>query len=106
MRKYLSVCTCASIFYLNLIPLPLPYPPLNLNLQKESTLIPKYSQFRTLLLTSIRNALNLHRHALGQLLDRYTGPCRLVGKVLFKDAIHFGEMCHIVEEDVDLVSKR
>jgi hypothetical protein len=54
------------------------------------------------MLTSIRNALNLHRHALGQLLDGDTAPRRLVRKVLLKDAVHLGEVCHVVEEDVDL----
>jgi hypothetical protein len=54
------------------------------------------------MLTSIRNALNLHRHALGQLLDGNTAPCRLVRKVLFEDAVHLGEVGHVVEEDVDL----
>lgn len=60
------------------------------------------------MLTSIRNALNLDRHALGQLLDRHTRPRRLVGKVFLEDAVHFGEVRHVVEEDVDLndVSRR
>ena len=52
--------------------------------------------------TSIRNALNLDRHTLGQLLDGNTAARRLVGEVLLVHAVHLGEVCHVVEEDVDL----
>tara|TARA_R110002003_G_scaffold1868_2_gene23596 strand:+ start:348 stop:902 length:555 start_codon:yes stop_codon:yes gene_type:complete len=58
------------------------------------------SQLRTH--TCPRNALNLDRHALGQLLDRDAAACRLVRKVLFEDAVHLGEVGHVVEEDIDL----
>lgn len=56
------------------------------------------------MLTSVRNALNLDRHALGQLFDRDTAPRRLVREVLLKNAVHLGEVCHVVEEDVDLIA--
>jgi len=52
--------------------------------------------------TSIRNALNLNRHTLGQLLDGNTAARRLVGEVLLVHAVHLGKVCHVVEEDVDL----
>jgi len=55
--------------------------------------------------TSIRNALNLHRHTLGQLLNRNTAARRLVGEVLLVHAVHLGEVGHVVEEDVDLSSQ-
>jgi len=58
------------------------------------------SQLR--LRTGIGNALNLHRHALWQLLDGDTAPRGLVRKVLFEDAVHLGKVGHVVEEDVDL----
>ena len=54
--------------------------------------------------TSIRNALNLNRHTLGQLLNRNTAARRLVGEVLLVHAVHLGEVGHVVEEDVDLES--
>ena len=52
--------------------------------------------------TSIRNALNLDRHALGQLLNGNTATRRLVGEVLLVHAVHLGEVGHVIEEDVDL----
>jgi len=52
--------------------------------------------------TSIRNALNLDRHTLGQLLNGNTAARRLVGEVLLVHAVHLGEVGHVVEEDVDL----
>jgi hypothetical protein len=54
--------------------------------------------------TSIRNALNLDGHTLGQLLNRNTAARRLVREVLLVHAVHLGKVCHVVEEDVDLVS--
>jgi hypothetical protein len=52
--------------------------------------------------TSIRDALNLDRHTLRQLLDRDTAPRRLMRKVLLVNAVHLSEVRHVVEEDVDL----
>jgi hypothetical protein len=52
--------------------------------------------------TVVRNALNLHRHALGQLLDGNAAARRLVRKVLLEHAVHLGKMSHVVEEDIDL----
>jgi hypothetical protein len=54
--------------------------------------------------TSIRNALNLDGHTLGQLFNRNTAARRLVREVLLVHAVHLGKVCHVVEEDVDLVS--
>jgi hypothetical protein len=54
--------------------------------------------------TIVRNALNLHRHTLGQLLDGDAAAGRLVRKVLLEDAVHLGEVGHVVEENIDLKS--
>lgn len=54
--------------------------------------------------TNISDRLNLHGHTLGQLLDRDTATRRLVRKVFLEDAVHLGEVRHVVEEDVDLRS--
>jgi hypothetical protein len=51
--------------------------------------------------TIISNALDLHRHALGQLLHRDAAARGLVRKVLSVDAVHLGEVRHVGEEDVD-----
>jgi hypothetical protein len=56
--------------------------------------------------TSIRDALDLDRHTLGQLLDRDTAPRRLMRKVLLVDAVHLGKVGHVVEEDIDLDDPR
>jgi hypothetical protein len=67
---------------------------------KKSTPSPDlHSQLR---LTIISNALNLHRHALGQLLHRDTRPRRLMRKELLIHAIHLGEIRHIIQKHVDL----
>jgi hypothetical protein len=66
----------------------------------SSTHIHIFLQLRNL--TSIRNALNLNRHALRQLLDRHAAPRRLVRKVLLEHAVHLGKVRHVIEEDVDL----
>jgi hypothetical protein len=52
--------------------------------------------------TSIRNALNLDRHTLGQLLNRNTAARRLVREVLLVHAVHLSKVGHVVKEDVDL----
>lgn len=52
--------------------------------------------------TVISNALDLNRYTLGQLLDRNAATRRLVREELLKHAVHLGEVCHVVEEDVDL----
>jgi hypothetical protein len=52
--------------------------------------------------TVVSNALNLHRHALRQLLDSNAAASGLMCEVLLKDAVHLSEVCHVVEEDIDL----
>jgi hypothetical protein len=52
--------------------------------------------------TVVRNALNLHRDTLGQLLDGDAAAGRLVRKVLLEDAVHLGEVGHVVEENINL----
>jgi hypothetical protein len=54
--------------------------------------------------TVVRNALNLHRDTLGQLLDGDAAAGRLVRKVLLENAVHLGEVGHVVEENIDLKS--
>ena len=54
--------------------------------------------------TSIRDALDLNWHTLGQLLNGDAAARRLVREVLLVHAVHLGEVGHVVEEDVDLRS--
>lgn len=56
--------------------------------------------------TGIRNALDLHGHALGQLLDRNAASRRLMREELDVGVVHFGKVSHIVKEDVDLVVRQ
>lgn len=52
--------------------------------------------------TVVRNALDFDRHTLGQLLDSDAAARGLVCKVLLENAVHLGEVGHVVEEDIDL----
>lgn len=52
--------------------------------------------------TVVSNALNLDGNTLWQLLNSNTAASGLVRKVLLKNTIHFGEVCHVVKKDVDL----
>jgi hypothetical protein len=54
--------------------------------------------------TGIRNALNLNRYTLRQLLNRNAASRRLMRKVLLVDFVHLGEVVHVVKEDIDLRS--
>lgn len=47
------------------------------------------------------DALNLDRHALGQLVHGHTAPGRLVREELLIRGVHLGEVIHGCEEDVD-----
>lgn len=46
------------------------------------------------------NALNLHRHTLGQLVNSDTATSRLVGEELLVGGVHLGEVGHVREEDL------
>jgi hypothetical protein len=48
------------------------------------------------------DTLNLNGHALWQLMNCHTAPCRLMSKMLQIDLIHLGKILHIYQEHIDL----
>lgn len=48
-----------------------------------------------------RNCLDLDIGALGQLADRDTASCWLVGEPFFVLAVHFGKVFHVGQEDLE-----
>lgn len=47
------------------------------------------------------NTLNLNRHTLGQLVNSNTATSRLVHEELLVGGVHFSEVGHISEEDLN-----
>ena len=52
------------------------------------------------------DALNLNGHTLGQLVNGNTAASRLVNEELLVGGVHFGEVGHVSEEDLDIVLVR
>lgn len=63
---------------------------------------PNHHKPLSLLASCECNTLNLHGHALGQLIDRNAAPRRLMRKELLIDLIHLDEVIHRRQKHIDL----